>query len=105
MTYRIVIAATAQAEIDDFAAFASAYSEGFAVEQFTRLKQILTGNLVASPNTWGYFYVTGAPYRAYLFRIGRHTQYWLVYTVDEATKTVSLLRFWNARRDDRAFEI
>jgi hypothetical protein len=48
---------------------------------------------------WGYFAFTGAPYRAYLFRVGRRTQYWIIYTVDEEIRTVDILHFWNAMRD------
>jgi mRNA-degrading endonuclease RelE of RelBE toxin-antitoxin system len=45
-----------------------------------------------------------APYRAYLYRVGRRTQYWIVYTVDEQTRTVDILHFWNASRDPERFE-
>lgn len=48
---------------------------------------------------WSYFPLTGAPYRAYLFRVGRRTQYWIIYTVDEDARTVDILHFWNATRD------
>jgi mRNA-degrading endonuclease RelE of RelBE toxin-antitoxin system len=54
---------------------------------------------------WGHFYITGAPYRGYLFRVGRRTDFWIIYTVDEITKTVSVLRFWNASKDPQAFEL
>ncbi|MDR3489302.1 MAG: hypothetical protein P4M05_30940 [Bradyrhizobium sp.] len=96
MTYRVIIGATAQAEIDQFAIYAADYSDEFAREQFSRLNQILSVSLAESPNMWGHFYVTGAPYRAYLFRVGRRTQFWIVYTVDETAKAISILRFWNA---------
>jgi hypothetical protein len=42
------------------------------------------------------FYLTGLPYRGYLFRVGRRTSFWIVYTVDEDAKLVRVLRFWNA---------
>lgn len=105
MTYQVIISASAQADIAAFADYAADYSDEFAVEQFQKLNRILSETLAKTPTTWSTFYVTGAPYRAYLFRVGRRTQYWLVHTVAEATKTVSLLRFWNARRDDAAFEL
>jgi len=55
--------------------------------------------------TWSYFPLTGAPYRAYLFRVGRRTQYWIVNTVDEGTRTVDVLNFWNASRDPESLEL
>src|SRR4030095_4007629 len=57
------------------------------------------------PLTWGYFPITGAPYRAYLFRVGRRTQYWVIYTVDEQAQTVDVLQFWNATRDPESLEL
>ncbi|MDQ2079562.1 hypothetical protein RA307_05155 [Xanthobacteraceae bacterium Astr-EGSB] len=47
----------------------------------------------------------GAPYRANLFRVGRRTQYWIIYTVDEDAGVIDVLQFWNAMRDPRDFEI
>jgi hypothetical protein len=55
--------------------------------------------------TWSYFAFTGAPYRAYLFRVGRRTQYWIIYTVDEDARTVDILYFWNASRDPETLDI
>ena len=81
------------------------YSEQFSVEQIDRLDRILSVNLKQSPLTWSYFAFTGAPYRAYLFRVGRRTQYWIIYTVDEERRVVDILRFWNATRDPDALEL
>jgi plasmid stabilization system protein ParE len=103
MTFRVRIAPLAQRHIDDFAAYLAAYSEDFAIEQIDRLDRILTVNLAASPLTWSHFIFTGAPYRAYLFRVGRRTQYWIVYTVDEDARTVNIVHFWNASRDPKTF--
>lgn len=88
----------------DFAAYAADYSDGFARETFDRLNHVLSVVIADAPHMWSYFFVTGAPYRAYLFRVGRRTQFWLVYTVDEATRTVNVLRVWNAGREPEAFE-
>jgi len=55
--------------------------------------------------SWSYFVFTGAPYRAYLFRVGRRTQYWVIYTVDEDTRTVDVLHFWNASRDPESLDM
>ena len=105
MTFRVVKDSVAQAEIDNFGDYASDYSEEFAREQFTRLNRILTVELAEAPFTWGYFFVTGAPYRAYLFKVGRRTSYWIVYTVDEDARRVDVLRFWNASRDTKTFSV
>jgi mRNA-degrading endonuclease RelE of RelBE toxin-antitoxin system len=37
--------------------------------------------------------------------VGRRTNYWIVYTVDEDAKTVNVLRFWNASKEPASFEI
>lgn len=103
MTFRLRIAPLAQRHIDEFAAYLRDYDEQFAIEQIERLDRILAVNLGGSPHTWNYFAFTGAPYRAYLFRVGRRTQYWIIYTVDDETQTVDILHFWNASRDPDAF--
>jgi plasmid stabilization system protein ParE len=105
MAYRLRIGMLAQRHIDDFAVYLGDDSERFAIEQIDRLNRILSVNIGEAPNTWSYFPFTGAPYRGYLFRVGRRTQYWIVYTVDDDTQTVDILHFWNAARDPEAFEI
>ena len=103
MTFRIRIDRVAQQEIDEFAVYAAEYSETWAVEQFARLSHIFSVDLAETPQRRAFFVLTGAPYRAYLFRIGRRTHYWIVYTVDEDTRTVDVLRFWNASQDPSGF--
>jgi mRNA-degrading endonuclease RelE of RelBE toxin-antitoxin system len=105
MTFSVRISALAHRRIDEFADYLRAYSEDFAVEQRDRLDRIFSVNLAESPLTWAYFPLTGAPYRAYLFRVGRRTQYWIIYTVDEDTRTVDILSFWNAARDPDNIEL
>ena len=105
MTYKVVRDVTADGEIDDFARYAADYSETWAHEQFARLNRVFTVELAESPNTWNHFYITGAPYSAYLFRVGRRTGYWIVYSVDEDAKIVNVLGFWNASREPESFEI
>ncbi|MBZ0149786.1 MAG: type II toxin-antitoxin system RelE/ParE family toxin [Pseudorhodoplanes sp.] len=105
MTFRLRIAPVAQRHIDEFATYLRDYSESFAIEQIDRLNRILSINLAESPLTWGYFPLTGAPYRSYLFRVGRRTHYWIIYTVDEEAQTVDILHFWNARRDPEALDL
>lgn len=105
MTYQVVKAPLAQDEMARFAAYAADYSDDWSREQFARLNHILSVELAEAPHQWSYFYLTGAPYRAYLFRVGRRTQFWIVYTIDEATKNVNVLRFWNASGNPEAFRV
>jgi mRNA-degrading endonuclease RelE of RelBE toxin-antitoxin system len=105
MTYRVRIDPVAQRQIDQFAIYLREYSEDFAVEQIERLDRILQFNLGESPLMWSYFPLTGAPYRAYLFRVGRRTHYWIIYTVDETSRTIDVLSFWNTARDPDTVEL
>jgi hypothetical protein len=105
MAYRLRITPFAQRHIDDFARYLRDYSEDFACEQIACLDQILSVNIAEAPHTWSHFPFTGAPYRAYLFRVGRRTQYWIVYTVDDGARTVDVLHFWNATCDPERFEV
>jgi hypothetical protein len=86
-------------QIDDFAHYLRSYNEDFALEQIDRLNLILSTTLAEAPLAWSYFPLTGAPYRGYLFRVGRRTQYWIIYTVADAAGTVDILSFWGASRD------
>jgi mRNA-degrading endonuclease RelE of RelBE toxin-antitoxin system len=105
MTFRVRIDPIALRQIDQFAAYLRDYSEDFAIEQIERLDRILRLNLGESPLTWSYFPLTGAPYRAYLFRVGRRTQYWIIYTVDEDSRTVNVLAFWNTASDPETIDL
>jgi mRNA-degrading endonuclease RelE of RelBE toxin-antitoxin system len=104
MPYRLRIDTVAQSQIDEFAIRLRDYSEELASEQIDRLNRIIQG-LRDSPLIWSYFPFTGAPYRAYLFRVGRRTQYWVIYTVDEETRTVDILQFWHTSRDLDTLEL
>jgi hypothetical protein len=46
-----------------------------------------------------------SPHRAYLLRVGRRIQYWIVYTVDEDARIVDVLLFWNASRDPQRLDL
>jgi len=104
MIFRVRIDPVAQRHIDQFAAYLRNDNEEFAIEQIDRLNRIAV-NLGETPLTWPYFAFTGAPYRAYLFRVGRRTQYWIIYTVDEEKRTVDVLHFWNATRDPDTIDL
>ena len=105
MSFRVRIDPVALGHMDEFAEYLRNYSEDFAVEQIERLDRIISVDIRESPLTWSYFVFTGAPYRAYLFRVGRRTQYWIIYTVDEDARTIDILHFWNASRDPEALQL
>ena len=105
MNFSVRIDDVALRDIDNLVAYQSEYSEAFAAEQIDRLYRVFNFHLAQAPMTWGSFFITGEPYHAYLFRVGRRTSYWLVYTVDEAAGIVTVLRFWNATQNDKTFEI
>jgi plasmid stabilization system protein ParE len=104
MTFRLRIDPAAQCSIDQFAHYLRSHSGDFAVEQIERLDRILHSNIGEAPLSWNYFPLTGAPYRGYLFRVGRRTHYWIIYVVDEDTHTVDILSFWNTARDPETIE-
>jgi len=66
MTFQVVRAAAFEQDLDDFAAYTTAYSGEFSREQFTRLNHVLTVELASAPAMWGLFFITGAPYRVSL---------------------------------------
>ena len=104
MSYKVVVAPRAKTDLADFAAYAAEYSDDFARDTFERLNHVLSVVIADAPHMWSYFFVNGAPYRAYLFRVARRTQSWIVDNVDEVTRTVNVLRIWNASREPEAFE-
>jgi mRNA-degrading endonuclease RelE of RelBE toxin-antitoxin system len=104
MAFRLRVDPTALIQIEEFAAYLQEYDEVFAIEQIERLRRALR-LIREAPLTWSYFPLTGMPYRAYLFRVGRRTQYWVVYTIDEERNTVDILSFWNAARDPASLDL
>ena len=94
MTFRIRISPLAQAEI-----------EAFTMDQIARPDETLSRHLGASPHTWVYFALNGAPYRTHLFRVGRKIQYWIICTIDDGTQIVNVLRFWQVSRSPDTLEL
>jgi len=93
MTFRLRIAPLAQQHTTNLPLIFAATASNSRSNRSTRLDRILWVNLGESPLTWNYFALTGAPYRAYQFRVGRRTQFWIIYTVDEAARTIDILHF------------
>lgn len=104
MAFRLWIAPLAERSIDSFAAYLRDYSETLAVEQIERLDRALS-DLSEAPFRWSYFPLTGPPYRASLFRVGRKTQRWIVYRVNEPERRVDVLHFWSPQRDPESFSL
>src|ERR1700733_4402158 len=105
MPFRVEITDRAQLDIDEFARHSRDYSADFWNEQEARLAYVFEVRLASMPETWNFFFVSGAPYRAFLYEVGVRTQLWIVYTIDDELKTVSVLRIWNAARDTTRFGV
>ena len=105
MFYRVDITDRAQRDIDDLARYCRSYNSVFWTEQEARLSRVFEMWLATTPHTWNFFFVTGSPYRAYLFEIGARTKFWIVYTIDEQTRVVNVLRIWSASRDPQQFPL
>jgi plasmid stabilization system protein ParE len=105
MSFRVEITDRAQLNIDEFARHCRDYSADFWNEQEARLAYIFEVRLASTPHTWTFFFVTGAPYRAFPYEVGVRTKLWIVYTIDEERKTVNVLRVWNTARDPDEFGV
>jgi len=98
MLYRIERSSRFLADVEEFGAYCSAYSAEYAVRQADRLDYAIRVLIGESPSRWSPFVHTGHPFHAYLFRLGDRTQFWIVYTFDESSRTIRLLRLWGAAR-------
>src|ERR1700693_800965 len=105
MSFRVEITDRAQLDIDEFARHCRDYAADFWNEQEARLAYVFEVRLPAMPQTWNFLFVTGAPYRAYLYEVNVRTQLWIVYTIDAERKTGSVLRIWNTARDTTQFGV
>jgi plasmid stabilization system protein ParE len=105
MVFAVDISDTAKSEIHACVQYLTEYDEEFALAKNREIARFLVTKLPEAPYIWNYFFLTGAPYRAYLYRIGRRTQYWIVYYVNEETQVIEVLRFWNASQNPSEFEI
>ena len=105
MTYRVKISSRAQRDIDAFGRYCRKHSFEFWQEHAVRLAHVFETLLPESPQMWSHFFVTGAPYRAYLFDAGVRTKYWLVYSIDEESRTVRIMRMWNAASNPKKFRV
>ena len=105
MAFRVVFTPKAEAEIDAFAAYLADHSPIVADRIITELAEAITQHIKPRPTMWQYFFLTGAPYRAYLFKVSRRTAFWIVYSIDEEAEEINILRFWNGSGDPEVFDI
>lgn len=103
--YLLRIDRVARHEINEFGIYAGAYGDAWAKIQFTRLRNALLHDLAQNPHRYPIFRLTGPPFRARLFSVGRRTSYWIVFTVDESSRAVDVLRFWNSSRDPTSLKL
>lgn len=105
MSYKVRFARRATADIDHFFDYLSDYSPDIAAHYKRQLTFSIERNVAARPLSYQFFFLTGAPYRASLFRVGRRTTYWIVFRIDEEAKAIEIARFWNSVRDPQRFEV
>jgi hypothetical protein len=105
MPFRVDITEYAQRDIDDLARYCRGYNAAFWEEQEARLARVFEIWFATTPQVWSFFFVTGAPYRAYLFEVGARTKCWIVYTIDEKALVVNVLRVLNAAQDPNEFRV
>ena len=91
------------ADVEEFGGYCTSYNPEYAARQFDRLDYAIRVLIGESPSRWTTFVHTGHPYHAYLFRLGERTQFWIVYSFDETSHEVQLLRLWNASRLETSF--
>ena len=102
--FNIKFSLKADADKFEYFEYLNYQSEAAAIAFMSRLDKDLSA-LRRQPAMWAHFYITGAPYRAKLFRIGRRTQFWIVYLVDDDSSELFILRLWGTSRNPDDFEI
>lgn len=105
MAYRVRFAAKAKADIRQFAAYLADYSKATEERVMAELAESIVRYILPRPMSWPFYFLTGAPYRAYLFKVGRRTAYWIIFDIDDTAETINILRFWNSARDPESFEL
>jgi plasmid stabilization system protein ParE len=78
--------------------------ESIALKYLDALDSDIARLIPNHPHSFGWFHETGSPYHAKLFRLAR-TTYWIIYTVDDETRSINILRFWNSAREPNTHEL
>jgi plasmid stabilization system protein ParE len=102
VSYSIKISKTARAETRQIFEYLTVYSSEVADKHLVRLTNSIS-LIGRDPFLCPFFFLTGAPYRAKLFSVGR-TSFWVVYEVDATKRTVDILRIWNSKQNPEDFE-
>jgi plasmid stabilization system protein ParE len=103
MAHKIRFSAQAKRDVQFLTDYLTRYSDEVADLYVSELASAIEGNIASRPHTWQFFFLTGAPFRAYLFKISRNMSYWVVYQVDEENEAIDVLRVWNCAQDPDEF--
>jgi plasmid stabilization system protein ParE len=93
----------ARADFKEIQIYLAEYSADVARKHIIRLANTIE-LIGVEPLIWAPFFLTGAPYRAKLFFVGRST-FWIVYEVDQKESAVNILRVWNSKQNPDDFEL
>jgi hypothetical protein len=74
------------------------YAEDTARKYAEAFYDVVERLIAVNPQAFSFFRETGPPYRAFLFSISRRTKFWIIYTIADDRREISLLRFWNTAR-------
>jgi plasmid stabilization system protein ParE len=102
MKFTIKLRKTAQKDFSDIHLFLNELDASSARKHVTRLADAIE-QISGCAQLYSFFFLTGTPYRAKFFEIGR-TSFSIVYRLDEAADTIDILRIWNSRQDPGEFE-
>jgi plasmid stabilization system protein ParE len=105
MTYKVRFSPQARRDIQNLFDYLARHSDDVAEFYVAELERSIERNIATRPLTWQFFFLTGAPFRAYLFKLGRRNAYWIVYEVNEEQKAIDILRVWHGAQDPEQFEV
>ena len=96
MTYRLEISRKAGREILHCFKRLRRFSAASAEKYEVALEQAITAYLLNPPVTFGWYWETGAPNRAFLFALTPRSAYWVIYRVYEGEGAVRVIGFRSA---------
>ena len=105
MTYKVRFSAQARRDIQGLFDYLAGFSPDAAQSYVSELELAIERHLATRPLSWQFFFLTGAPFRAYLFKLSRRNAYWVVYQVNEEQDAVEILRIWHSAQDPEEFDL
>jgi hypothetical protein len=102
--YKLYIVKNAEIDIDGIYEYVSQYDLSIAKFHLDRLEDILM-SLKQGLVDWNYFFLTGEPYKAKLFRISSRRTYWIIYRIHPRKKVIYILRVWGCFQNPKNFKI